>query len=485
RYSWYAPGGTARIQAIGGANGSLGGDISATFINPAGLGFYKTGDFVFTPSYFFEKTKATYLGRTENQQTRKFTLNTSGVVFGSGGNGDVRGGAISLAFNRTADFNNNVMYRGQNNQSSYSQKFLEEIRNGNIKDANRVASGFPFGTSLAFNTYWIDTVGGGSSNNFQFKTRAPISTGLLQQNTLQTKGGINEFALALAVNMRDKLMIGGTLGVPILNFERSGEYVEADATTNMNNNFNYAMVQENLTTSGVGLNLKAGIIYKPQESWRLGLAIHSPTMFMLTDKYSTTITTDTENYKGTQTQSSDFVAGSSGEFKYQLFTPYRVIGSVSYVLREIEDVRRQKGFISADIEYVNYAASSFEPDEESINDQGTRNYLNSLNNAVDRAHKGALNFRVGGELKFTTLMVRAGAAYYGNPYRNINGENGNRLNLSGGLGYRNKGVFVDLTYVHAMTKDVNFAYRLESSPYFGANLKSTRGNALLTIGFKI
>jgi hypothetical protein len=82
-------------------------------------------------------------------------------------------------------------------------------------------------------------------------------------------------------------------------------------------------------------------------------------------------------------------------------------------------------------------------------------------------------------------MVRLGAAYYGNPYQNINGEKGNRLNLSGGLGYRNQGFFVDLTYVHAMQKDVHFPYRLENRAlYSGARLKSTVGNALMTVGFK-
>ena len=39
RLSWTVQSGTARIQAVGGAMGSLGGDITATFVNPAGLGF--------------------------------------------------------------------------------------------------------------------------------------------------------------------------------------------------------------------------------------------------------------------------------------------------------------------------------------------------------------------------------------------------------------------------------------------------------------
>ena len=45
RYSFFPQNGTARTLAIGGAMGSLGGDINATFVNPAGLGNFKTGEF--------------------------------------------------------------------------------------------------------------------------------------------------------------------------------------------------------------------------------------------------------------------------------------------------------------------------------------------------------------------------------------------------------------------------------------------------------
>ena len=53
RLSWYVPSGTARQQAIGGAMGSLGGDITASFVNPAGLGLYKTGEVVLSPGFRF------------------------------------------------------------------------------------------------------------------------------------------------------------------------------------------------------------------------------------------------------------------------------------------------------------------------------------------------------------------------------------------------------------------------------------------------
>lgn len=488
RYSWYVPGGTARIQAAGGAMGSLGGDITATFINPAGLGFYKTGDFVFTPSYRSGNTQSTYLARTEKEKASRLVWGTTGFVWGGGdGTGKVRNAALSIAYNRTADFNSRILYRGLNKQSSYSQKFLEEINKNNIKDGNVLASQYPFGSSLAFNTFWIDTIGGSTNGNFNFQSRSAnlLFTGLLQQNSIKTQGGIDEVAIGFGVNLRDKLMVGGSFGVPLLHYKREGEFIEADATSNSNNNFNYAMVNESLQTFGVGLNLKAGLIYKPKEYWRLGLALHSPTLYSLIDKYETSITADVEKGQVLTDYSKDYTGGNPSEFKYSFTSPYRIIGSVSYVIREIQDVTKQRGFLTLDAEYVNYKSSSFHPDGETPADQTTKNYLTQLNNAIDNAYKGAFNFRAGGELKFTTLMVRLGAAYYGNPYKNINGEKGSRLNISGGLGYRDKGFFVDLTYVHAITRDVHFAYRLANAPYSGAQIKNTTGNVLLTVGFKI
>ena len=58
-----------------------------------------------------------------------------------------------------------------------------------------------------------------------------------------------------------------------------------------------------------------------------------------------------------------FQAFDNAEFKYDLLTPYRLIASAAYVFREIEDVRKQRGFLTADIEFVNYKASSFHADQ--------------------------------------------------------------------------------------------------------------------------
>ena len=70
RYSFFPQNGTARTLAIGGAMGSLGGDVTATFVNPAGLGNYKTGEFVFTPGFFMNNNKTNFRGTdTKNNMT--------------------------------------------------------------------------------------------------------------------------------------------------------------------------------------------------------------------------------------------------------------------------------------------------------------------------------------------------------------------------------------------------------------------------------
>ena len=60
RYSFYPQNGSARNLAIGGAMGSLGGDITATFVNPAGLGFYKTNEFILTPGFLLNNNKINF-----------------------------------------------------------------------------------------------------------------------------------------------------------------------------------------------------------------------------------------------------------------------------------------------------------------------------------------------------------------------------------------------------------------------------------------
>ncbi|RYY40503.1 MAG: hypothetical protein EOO08_05065 [Chitinophagaceae bacterium] len=483
RFSFYAPGGTARQQAIGGAMGSLGGDYSATFANPAGLGFYRSSDVLLTPAFHWSDTKASYIDRNEKSADKRFDVNAMGLVLGGTHNG--KGIALSLGFTTQADFRSNLLYRGRNNRSSYSQRFIEELARNNVRDST-AAYMFPYGSSLALNTYWLDPVKNGSGQVTGFSSNSPIATGLLQEQQIENRGGIYELAIGMGAQVKSKWFVGATVGIPILHYSRKSTFTEADATADTSNRFDYAEFQENLLTKGMGLNLRLGAIYKPAEFWRLGISVQTPTLYSLTDEFDYLLTTDTEHYQGALYDASkDYNDGKASEFKYRMSTPWKATASISYVLREIEDVTKQRGFLTADVEYVHYRGMRYFRDADAeTDDTGNDAYFKSVNNTIKEIYKGAVNVRVGGELKFTTIMVRAGAAYYGNPYKEANGGTGSKLNLSGGLGYRNKGFFVDLTYVHSMQRDIHAPYRLKDAPYYVAETDRTQGNVLLTFGMK-
>jgi hypothetical protein len=477
RYSWMSPNGTARSQAVGGAMGSLGGDISAAFMNPAGLGLYKTGEVVLSPGLNFLNNKADFRGSASSDKSNSFNLGTSGVVIGG------RKGAFSFAINRTANFNSRTYYKGQNDYSSYSEQYATELSNSKLQIGDPALNdpGISLGTKMAIYTYLIDTATTPSGLQviglpiYKLNSRQ-------QENSIITKGGITELAFGGAANIKDKFFIGGSLGIPIVNYEKNGTYTERDISGNTDNDFDYSTLAERYTTKGIGVNAKVGIIYKPMEAFRVGLAIHTPTLYGLKDTYHADMTTATEKYANVQKVSSEvFNNNQLSQYEYDLVSPWKVLLSGSYLFGGgAQDVSKQKGFISADVEYINYKAASFRTANPNNSDNS---YYEGVNKLVNQDYKGAFNYRVGGELKFNTIMVRAGFAAYGNPNKDTELK-ATRKYISGGLGYRNKGYFLDLTYVYGLQNDVNFPYILQDKANTFATIKGTSGNIVITGGFK-
>jgi hypothetical protein len=492
RYSYYPQNGTARNMAIGGAMGSLGGDINATFVNPAGLGFYKTGEFVLTPGFLFNNNKASFRETANQNKKNSFGFGTSGWVFGfSNRYQQKQSNAISLAVTQTANFNNTIQYKGLNNYSSFSEQFAEEFAKSGytIDTVLNTNSPLPYGSAPALYTYLIDTVSSIVNGQRVYQVKgAPeyildAHQAIRQEMIRKTEGGITEIALGFAHNSEDKWFIGGTIGFPIVNYKSNLNFKEFDTSNNSTNHFKQFEYIDDFTTKGIGVNAKIGVIYRPQEYIRIGLAVHTPTFMNLKDTRTTTIHTFLENPVGNfDGTSRTFTNNQPGESKYTQTTPFKAILSASYVFREVSNVKKQRAFISADVEYVNYKGSKFGSNNESPTD-GEKAYYKQLNAVVKDEYKGNLNFRLGGELKFNTVMGRLGFAYYSNPYKDAP-EKVNRMLLSGGLGYRNKGMFVDLTYVHNISKDIDLPYRLEDRANTYASLKQQRGNVVATIGFK-
>src|SRR6478752_5696069 len=245
RLGWNTPGGTARYRAIGGAMGSLGGDITAAYVNPAGIGLFNTGEFVITPAFSFSNIKANFRGTDASAKKSAFDFGTIGFASGKSiREGVWTGRAISISINKTANFNNTVFYKGQNDLSSFSESFAEEFSNSGLPiDVNLYSAGLSLGTKLANYTYLIDTLSvNGNTEVIGLPQRDAILAGtsalVNQEKRIETKGGISELNIGFAANNQDKLYLGVSLGFPIVNYQRFSTITETDASSSTTNNFN-------------------------------------------------------------------------------------------------------------------------------------------------------------------------------------------------------------------------------------------------------
>jgi hypothetical protein len=485
RTAWFTQNGTARNNAIGGVMASLGGDITANHINPAGLGMYKTSEFVLSLGALKNNNDFNFRGTNSTNDKGIFRYGTMGFVLGKGineKNNNTKGFAFAISVNQLASYNNKISYSGFNNYSSFSEQFIEELARDNA-DTNAALSNYIFGSSLAFRTYLVDTLRDATGKFIGYKTLVPISSGVNQNYNATTKGGYHEIAIGFATNQNNKWYFGGSLNIPLISYQKILDYSEYDATNNTQNKFGYFTFNETIKSFGVGVGLKLGAVYKPNNNVRLGLAFHTPQLIGFKDKIRASMTTNTETLKGTLTETSNALNdNNAGERTYNITTPYKAIASASYIFSDGENAKKQKGFISADLEFVNYRGARFNKSNE--NGENISGYYKVLNNTIKETYKGNINIKVGGEIKLNALAVRLGAAYYGSPYQDDNIK-ADKMVVSGGVGYRHNGMFIDLSMSQTIINDAHFPYRLSGVNNTYATQKGNAQIIMMTVGFKL
>ncbi|MGH2642753.1 MAG: hypothetical protein ACRDE2_02300, partial [Chitinophagaceae bacterium] len=452
------------------------------------IGLFRTNDFSITPGFKAANTQADYLSSSASDSKIDLHLQQLGLIFASdkkrGSNSRWQNFTFGIGMNRLANFNRNVFFQGVNKNSSYSEQYLEQLINDKVTNPNDAAKNYPYGASLAFNTFLIDTLDDASGNMIGYQSYVPVSNGILQQNTISTRGGLNEMALAFAGNYDNRLYIGLGLGIPSIKYNRTNTYSENITQSNGNIGFQNFSVTNTLSTTGVGINGKIGLIYSVSPMVRIGGAFYSPTAYSMHDTYTTAMTTNTGNFQGTQQQSStDLNNGYPGEYNYSLTTPWRAMGGISFIFGASPEVKQQHGFLNIDYEYVNYGSARY-----NFNSSGSTSsdhaLANSLNQSISSMYKGASNIRVGGELKFNIFSVRAGFDYMGSPFSDSNIK-GQQTKYSAGIGIRSNGIYVDLAYIYSNRGDQYYPYLLQDKTVNPANLTYNASNIVFTFGFKL
>jgi hypothetical protein len=456
RYSKTSYHGTARFEAMGGSFGALGADLSSSQVNPAGYGRYSSsqggvsfyGGSTSNNATFAETMVSTNKGQGGLSNftlvfTEDISNRSSGFLFRQ----------LGLGYNQIENFRNSFRYEGQQ-YASLLDEFVGQAEGFFPEELNDF---FPFSTDLAYNTHAI------TYNNTLQQFQSLLNSGDMYHNrTVDTKGGIGEFFVSYSTNYLNRLYIGGNVGIRSYRYFEEYNHTETltDTTGTPLRSFDY---QYNLRTKGVGLNVKLGVIYLVSESLRFGLAIHTPTFSELSDNFSANMTS---TFADSTVYTSDTLM-PTGDYKYKIRNPARIVGSIAYVFGT-------KGCVNIDIEYLNYQHAHLRSTDDP---QYTPYDFKYENDVADQVFQDALNVRIGAEYAVIPgFYLRGGFGYYGNAFKKeMSSELKSDLFFSGGLGVKINKMSFDLSYRHR-TNERNY-YAFSSST---TNVTNTNGIVVLS-----
>ena len=468
RYSQFQVQGTARAGGMGNAFGALGGDFTSVSINPAGLGLYRTSEFVFSPLFSQVEVETNYRGNlmTDNKYNFAFS-NLSYVATLTPQNRSETGLVgfnIGIGYNRLQDFNSNFLGGAPNMNGS----FLDHLA------SNATANVWSeFYEDLAVEADLINE----DNEGIYYSDLEEDGWGQSLRKSISKQGAVNEYTVAAGLNFNHKLYLGFSAGIVDVNYRESSELMEWDANNTIDY-FNSMTFNSLLRTTGTGYNGKIGLIYKPINAVRLGASVHTPTFYNLTDVFETTMASSISYEDGDE----DYrVTSPYSEYGYSIETPLRANLSGAFVIGKA-------GLISVDYEYVDYSKASLRRGGDGYN-------FVDENSDIAEIFKPVGNIRVGGELLASSnFSLRAGYEYYPSPYNsNAFGApqpnaDADKTTLSAGLGFKSGGFFFDVAYRYSHVKDFDMLYPDPSDTFYApsemAAFNNVKNKVLITLGFR-
>jgi len=460
RFSQFYWEGTARSMAMGNAFSAIGADVSSANMNPAGIGLLKHSEFVISPSVLMSNTSSDFNGSTSAGDN--LSMMFSNLSFATGFRddaNDLKAVNFSFGYNRYNNFKNNINIQGVNNKGSMLDYFMLEANGSTPEYLNSYTS------YNAWNTWLISQVDSGSLDytNELWYSASPNAPqyGETQSRIQQIKGGAGEYFLNGAINYKDFLYIGATLGLQSFNYSYKIQHEESNFLDPTDlNSFTYT---ENLRDEGSGVNFKAGIILVPVKFIRLGANFHSPTYMTINDRFSTVVQSfwDTADDYGNYNYSSESPQNS---YTYNLTTPMRVSGNLGLIIS-------QYALIGFDYEYVDYSAMRMSASDYMFQDE---------NENIQNNFQATNNIRAGAEINLGAIKLRGGYAMFGNPYTN---KDFSKTQISGGIGITSNSMFFDIAYVHDVKKYSYYMYNgYVDEPVPEITVKN--GILNMTLGFK-
>ncbi len=413
--------GTARSAAMGSL-GALGGDFTSASTNPAGLGIYRNSEWNSTLGLRYNSND----GGGISDDGYDLIVGSAGVVWTQknfSNSSNFKNLNFAIGYQQMGNFNRD--YATAHEESSYS--FLDRLVTG----ANGYSiDNLPLDQSLAYKTYLISPLDDAIN---EYTTSPSIEEGdlMYRRKTGREKGSMGETTFSFAGNFNHQLYFGATLGIQSIDYRTTNTYYEQAYEGNLGN-LDEFFHDEYLYTRGIGTNFKLGLIYRVVENFRVGVAAHTPTFYSMEDEYQYAMESffgiEPEENAGTNIY-DEYPNGSVAIYEYSYRTPWKFIFSGGYIFDKI-------GAINVDYELVDYSSMKYSGGE-----------FGAVNSLIGDTYTQAHNLRVGAEVKANkAFSIRAGINYQDNTFASDTGMDNAFMTYSGGLGYRHKAMFCDLSY---------------------------------------
>lgn len=472
--------GSARTVAMGNAFTALGGDLGSLAINPAASGIYRYSEVFIAPSLSFNNSSVNYLSTKKDDNITRFGLSGLGVVFATNPKYHKKGDAtfnFAFAINKVNDFSHRMSVSGETDKSSWLSSLANNISGIHAKSMDITNTYDPFRRSsapwraiLAWNSNLLDTL---PDSGRDYKAATENLSGLniviggpLRQNFVrESTGNVSEAIINMGGKISDNLFIGFNLGLQSLSYDDYQQYSEkAVNPANFTSKFSEFKHTYRQKTTGVGINIKAGIIALPADGLRIGASVSTPTWYAMNDEWDETI------FAAYSDGYTIPISSPIGEYNYNLSTPLRLNAGIAYTFGSY-------GLISADYEFVDYSMSR-------LRSNGDKTAFNFENDQIKNNYKAVNNARLGIEIKpMQGFAVRGGYSYYQNPDKNA----GSDLHyVSAGLGFIGKsGVFADFALQRRLsTEDFKLYSDAGSQRAPIGTLDDSRIKLMFTIGFR-
>ncbi|MDR2138524.1 MAG: outer membrane protein transport protein [Tannerella sp.] len=474
RYSQLDLNGTARSMSMGGAFGALGGDMSAMSHNPAGLGVYRSSEVQTTMTLNNTHTNATWTG-TRNSENRTWVdLDNFSYItyFPTGKESGIKGWNLGIAFNKVKDFNRNLKSTGNPGVSIGDFIAQRTTREGiYLNDLFSDDSYSPYYNS---NLSWLSVLGYESGfitpkedvpKNAVYRSSfsgAPQRTAF----TMTERSSIIEYNFSLATNISDRVFLGATLGITGLDYRMASRHDETFTGED------YGYIDNNLESEGVAYSVNLGVIVRPIDALRLGIAYNSPKWYSLTDYFYAKGETYVSSYISQPKMEAKTPLGQYAE--YRLRTPDRWIFSMAGFIGNF-------ALVSLDYELTNYS-SMYLTDRQG--------YAYGDNKDIREDFGLGHTVKLGAEVKLTPqFALRAGYILQSSPMKELLRNGGQEVFPVGtvshftvaeatnyctaGVGYRfTPNFYMDLAYIFRIQNETLYPF---------SNIYAENGTAELKI----